>query len=229
MSQEDNNNIYILEEEEEKEIDDSPYNYASLKEVPNEDGNEEKTSERGAFSYLFRIMFNPVEGWKLLRRERVSTERLQSGCFYPILAFLAVSKFADYFYSVNIGLSQIITASVISFVAFFLGYFCIQLIMSWILPRDMAQKFEESFGKQYTIIALSTLAMFTVLTNLLPMIWPILIFLPIWTLYLMFKGVKFFHFQSQQEMKFFVLAGAAVIFIPLLIDWALNGVLLLKI
>ena len=227
MSIEDNDNYYILEEDD-QEIDQSPLNFAAYNDEARE--NEEKEAVRHShkkspIGILFRIMFNPVEGWKILRRHKISIESLQSGCFYPILAILALSKFADYFYSVNVNLSEIITQAVISFVAFFFGYFSIPMVLSWFLPREMSEAFEHRFGKAYILISLSTLALFSIVTDLFPMIWPILIFLPIWTLYLMFKGVRFFKFAEKDELKFFMLSGAAAIGIPLLIDWGLNAIL----
>ena len=222
----EDDNIYILEEEQDP--DQSPMNFAAygdeerLKEEQEEKGtNTRKTS----FGLLMKIMFNPVEGWKSLRRSNISLEGLQAGCFYPLLALLSISEFADYFYSVNIGLSQIMTKAVVIFVSFFFGFYCIQMVLSLLLPKDMAEKYEGRFGKEYSVVALSTLALFSIITNLLPMLWPILIFLPIWTLYIMFKGARFFKFEEKQEMKFFVLAAISAIGIPLLIEWGLTELL----
>ena len=227
MSTEDRDNIYILEEENE-DIDTSPRNFAAYEdEEREEENNLEQTDEKhkSAFILLLRIMFSPVEGWKKLRRSRISIEDFQSGCFYPILALLAVSKFADYFYSVNVTLTQIISEAIVAFVAYFFGFFCIGIVLNWILPQEIAEKYESKFGKNFTMVALSTLAIFSIITDLLPMLWPILIFLPIWTLYIMFKGVRFFKMLPNQETKFYIISSIAIIGIPLLIDWALNSVL----
>lgn len=231
MSFEDNDNLYVIEEEREKEIDKSPRNFAAYN-LENEEEQEEDSegeelivSRKSAFGVLFRIMFTPVEGWKTLRRNKFSPESLQSGCFYPLLALLAMSKFVEFFYSVNVTLSEVVTQAVISFVAYFFGYFAIQMVMSWLLGEGLKEKYDTIFGKNYTIMSLSSLVLFSILINLLPMLWPVLIFLPIWSLYFMFKGVKFFHFPEGKEMKFYVMASASFIGVPLLIDWALNSIL----
>lgn len=229
MSIEDNENYYVLEEEDqEMDLDNSPLNFAAYRE---EDLQEEEKDlaipgkKRSPFASLFHIMFSPVEGWKSLRRSKISPEAFQSGCFYPLLAILAVSKFADYFYSVNVSLTKIVTESVVAFVAFFFAYFCIPVVLSWLLPKKVMEIFDERFGKEYILIALSTLTLFSIITTLLPMLWPILIFLPIWTFYIMFKGTRFFKFPQKEEMKFFVLCSSAVIALPLLIDWVLNTIM----
>ena len=225
MSIEDNENIYIIEEE--KEIDNSPMNFAAYnkEEEDVEEDFKERKSRKTTFALLFKIMFNPVEGWKSLRRSRNNIESLQGGCFYPILALLAVSHFAEFFYSVNATLSSVMTQAVVTFVAFFFSFFCIQLILSWVMPKELISAFDNTYGKEYILISLSTLALFSIITNILPMLWPILIFLPIWTLYIMFKGVRFFKLPEKYEMKFFVVSSASVIGMPLLIDWILNTIL----
>ena len=229
MSTEDNDNIYVINEKEEiNDPDNSPRNYASYDDEEREADEKEEVSEvkfASAIGMLFKIMFNPIEGWKKLRRSKISLEALQSGCFYPLLALLAVSKFAEFFYSVNVSLTQVVSQAVIAFVSFFFGFFCVQMLLGWLLPNDMVEKVEDKFGKEYTVVGLSTLALFAIVTNLFPMIWPILIFLPIWTLYILFKGVRFFKFLINQEMKFYILSCIAIIGVPMLIDWGLNSIL----
>lgn len=225
MSLEEKDNIYVLEEES-NDIDDSPVNFAAYKDEEREDLQDNDQRENiSCFGILFRIMFNPVEGWKSLRRSKVSVENLQSGCFYPLLAFLAVSNFASFFYSIDISLAQVVSKAIVAFVAFFFGYFCIQMILTWLLPDEVVKLFDNKYGKEFIIIGLSTLALFFSLTEILPMLWPILIFLPIWTIYILFKGIRFFKFPQNQEMKFFILVSTAVIGVPLIIDWALDSLL----
>lgn len=220
----ENDEIYYIIEEEDSE--ESALNFAAYENEERDTKEEDKSGKkRSPLRYLLQIMFNPVQGWKNLRRSKISIENLQSKLFYPLLSIMAISNFAEFFYSVNVSLSQVLTDSVVSFVSLFFGYFSIPIVLSWLLTKDVTKKFEEEFGKEYILVSLSTLALFKTIINILPMLWPILIFLPIWTLYLMFKGVRFFKFQTQEEMKFFVICGATTIGIPLLIDFTLNAVL----
>lgn len=228
MSIEDNDNIYILEEEEiEQDPDDSPRNFAAYKDEEREEEAELEDKKKGysAFGILFRVMFNPVEGWKKLRRNKIPVEKMQAGCFYPLLAILALSKFASFFYSVNVNLSEVLTSSIVAFVSYFFTYLCLPMLVNLLLKKDISERYENRFGKEYTLVALSTLSLFSIITNLLPMIWPILIFLPLWTIYIMFKGVRFFKLPIKDEMKFFVTLTAGVIGLPLLIEWVLNTIM----
>lgn len=225
MAQEDNENIFYNLDDSENDPDQSPYNYAIASE---EDENEE--TESGDLSVktvspwklLIGVMFNPVEGWKRIRRQKVCAERIQSSCFYPLLALLALSKFSDYIYSVNVSLKMVISQAVVAFVSYFFGYFTILFLLSVLLPKSVSENFDKDFGKTYILIGLSTLVLFAFVTNLLPMLWPILIFLPLWTLYLLYQGSRFFKLAEPQVLKFLVVVGVSVVGIPILIDWGLN-------
>lgn len=222
----ENEPMYELEEEE-SEQDDSPLNYAQTQELEEEEISEdesisEKTKKSAAFSLLFQIMFNPVQGWKKLRRQKINVEYLQGASFYPLLALLALSEFADYFYSVNITLSAVITKAVIAFVSYFFGYFSIIILLSIFLPRQLSENFEKDFGKDYIVIGLSTLAIFSIITNILPMLWPILIFLPLWTIYLLYQGSRFFKLPENKVPRFMIVTIVSIIGVPLLLDWALT-------
>lgn len=236
MSFEDNDNFYVLKEDE-KEKDESALNYASYVYQEEDDttekvdisddmeGEDTRIKGKNVFGVLFRIMFNPVEGWKALRRSHINVEKIQSACFYPLLAVLAVCNFVEFFYSVNVSLTSVVTQAVVDFVSFFFAYLSIPIMLTWFFTKENIEKIEESYGKKFILISLSTLVLFSIMIKLLPILWPILIFLPIWTIYIMFKGVRFFRFSKNEEMKFYILSVVGVIGTPILIDWILNTVM----
>lgn len=226
--QEDNlkeDNIYIYNEEEDP--DDSPYNFASIEnqEEDEEQLNEEEDKKKHPFSLLLEVMFNPVQGWKRIRRLKLTAENMQSGCFYPLLAILALSKFSDYFYVAKANLSMVVSQAIVAFVSYFFGYFCVIIFMKNIFSKPVSDYMESNFGKIFIMLPMSTLVLFSIFTNLFPMLWPILIFLPLWTLYIMYKGIRFFKLGQSQVLKFTVLSCVSVIGFPELIDWLLNMIL----
>lgn len=225
MSEQDNNNIYILEEKKNEPGSSSDENLIEEDDVDETEGDEEEDKRRSVFLNLLEIMFNPVEGWKKIRRNKITVEEIQSGCFYPLLAVLAVSQFVDYFYTGNFNLGALVTEAVVAFVSYFLGYFCIMLVLSLVLPKEIFANIEDNFGKVYVITGLSTLVIFSIFTELLPMLWPVLIFLPLWTVYILYKGSRFFKLEESKELKFMIISCAVIIGMPYLIDWGLNQIL----
>lgn len=226
MTEEKEDNLYIYNEED-QDIDDSPYNYAveTDEEETASQGEIGKKKQTSPLRLLLDVMFNPVEGWKKVRRGKIDVQILQSSCFYPLLALLALSNFSEYFYSVDVTLSGIITKAVVSFVSFFFGYFSIIMILKTFLPKNISEYFNERFGQDFIVLSLSTMAIFSIVINLLPMLWPVLIFLPLWTIYIMYKGSKYFKMNENQTIKSIVWIFGSVIGVPILIDWILNALL----
>lgn len=211
--------IYNIEDDE----DDDPWgiNYAQASNYIIEDEEGEENPDDSAndsisspFLSMLRVLLAPVEGWKVIRRKKLSVERAQAECFYPLLAILAVSNFISYVYVPRITLSQIIVAGVVDFVSFFFGYFCIMIFLKTILPSVNRKVIDSEFGKVFVVISLSSLALFWLITNLLPMIWAILIFLPLWTIYIICRGIRFFNIPERGTLRFTVFVTSSIIGFP---------------
>lgn len=189
------------------------------------DYSEKAEDKKSPFLLMLNVLFNPVEGWKKMRREKLKPEKFQSDCFYPLLALLAVSKFSALFYSPKISVSSMIVDGVVAFVSFFFGYFCILVLVKALLNKKASSVFETDFGKNFVILSLSTLSLFSIFTDLLPMLWPILIFLPLWTIYIICKGIRFFRLSENGSVRQTVIICSSIVGIPYLISWLLGMIL----
>lgn len=204
----------------EKNITDGPDSYVledSEETSPGQPGNR-----KSPFLLMLEILFNPVVGWKSLRRAKITAETMQSECFYPLLAILAVSEFAQLFYSSSVTLSEVLIDAVVSFVSFFAGYYCIMLALELFLPKEAKVRFNTEFGKVFVLTALSTLCLFFIAIELLPILWSLLIFLPLWTVYVICRGVRFFIFPENCKLRCTIILCLLTIGVPTLIDWALK-------
>lgn len=230
MEEREDDNLYELPEEEDED-DKWGLNYAQASHYVVEDDDEESEDDNlkekriAPFLIMLKILFSPVEGWKSLRRAKISVEKAQSECFYPLLAILGASSFILFAYIPNITFTQVVVRGFISFLSFFFGYFCVVILLKLILPKYNRHVFETEYGKVFLIMSLSTLSLFAILTELLPMLWAILIFLPVWTIYSMCKGMKFFKLPDRGTLRFTVFVCCSVIIVPYAIDIFLEIIL----
>ncbi len=230
---EDNIYVYVDDEEyeeEEVDIDNSPFNYAQIPDgviesYLEEEESDDKRRDISVFLILLKLLSNPVEGWKEVRREKITVDEAQRNCFYPLLALLAVSHFATLLYSSRVTLPQVILGSVTSFVGYFAGFFCIVLLLKLLLPKDADKCMDTNFGKVFVILNLSSLCLFFTAMELLPMLWPVLIFLPLWTVYVICRGTRFFRFPEDKTIQCIGLMCILIVGLPSLIEWGLNEVL----
>lgn len=242
MNEEESFQEYNLEDDDrmgdssagtdESDLDNSPLNYSQAHKYEEESNESEAVNQEKAkphnvsvFGSLLKTLINPVEGWKSVRRHKISPEVAQRECFNPLLAVLAVSKFAQLAYSSSITVSDVLVDAVISFVSFFFGYFCILIVLKMVMPKNVSSLFDTDFGKIFVIFGLSSLCLFMTLIELLPMLWAVLIFLPLWTVYIICRGVKFFKFPDQHQILNTALLNLIIIGVPMAISWGLGIIL----
>lgn len=198
--------------------DDSPYAYGYvLDDEPEEEASPEDVKvSKNLFLLLAKIMSTPVEGWKSFRRLKLKPEAVASGCFYPLAALAAVSKFAGMYYDS----SQDVHASVLGafgiFISFFFGYFTSLLGARLLLPVVVKENLPKEVARGYIMINMSTLAIFMTLYNCLPMLEPIVVFMPLWTIYLIFKGVKILRVPKEKTAVTECILTLCIIGAPLL-------------
>lgn len=187
-----------------------------------EDDEEETDKKRGsAFALLFKILSTPVEGWKELKRRKYLPEDIASGIFFPSIALASISVFAEMIYT-TVGVSECLMGALNAFISFFFGYFTVILLSGIILPKSSKGVIKKDIGKEFVMVNLSTLALFYAAIKLFPMIDPVLVFLPIWTIYLIYKGVRILRIPEGVETRTKILFTFLIIGAPLLWSYLMD-------
>lgn len=225
--------IYVYKEDEESPSEDCldtsgpNFSQAEYEEAP-ENGSPTSGQDAGhpakqpsPFVILLNILINPVEGWKMMRRAKHSPEKVMGECFAPLLSLLFISRFSDILYSTGKSAYDMITGGIASTVAMFFSYFCIVIFARMLAPKYFGSPLTSSFGKSFILYSLSSLCIFFALPEIFPMLWAVLIFLPLWTAYTIFKGARFFRFPAKKESTCTLVLTVAIIGMPILINMVL--------
>lgn len=212
---------YVLPEEEDEEMEDE--------EGINPAGSLDSTGGDGggnpvAILLMFRTLLTPVDGWKALKRVHFSPDKFASACFYPLTALASVSQFAELLYGADTPLSTLIVSALRVFMSFFLGYFLI-LLVGKVLIKGSKSVFDSEFGKIFVMDSLSSLAVFYSLILFLPMLEPVLVFLPLWTIYAICRGVRFLRLPSDSVTIATCLLSLIIIGMPLVVGWLFSLVI----
>lgn len=186
---------------------------------------EEPRKRKTPLELMFGIMLNPVEGWKSLRRSKYTPDEISAKCFYPLSALAAASQFVALVYHPDMEMSDILVKALITFICFFFGNFIILPLLKILLPKSIKDFSETDFGKEFVMMMLSTLALFYVAITLLPMIEPVLVFLPLWTIYLISKGTKFIKIPKDKTVGATGMLCVVIIGTPLLVNWIFTSIL----
>lgn len=201
-------NVYVLEDDEPE----------TNPEEPQQNGKRKNS----LIALFLKIMTTPIEGWKELKRRKASNESIAGSIFYPMVALAALSQFAALFYDEDVTLNVAVTNATIIFVAFFFGYFTMQLVAPVLMPKECRDIVRTDLGKNFMMINTATLALFYVIYSVLPLLEPLMVFLPLWTIYLVFKGVKIFRIAREKEARVQFTLCAIIIGMPVLWYWVIE-------
>lgn len=176
---------------------------------------EESPGKKHPVLLLLSMMINPVEGWKNIRRAHLKPEEVASKCFYPLVTLASMSEFMAYIYTVPESISSVLIQALNVFISFFFGYFLVILLERILLPASCREKAASEYGREFVMYLLSTLTLFYTLSNCVPMLEAVWVFLPLWTIYLASKGIRFFKFPDHRITMITVLICAFIILSPI--------------
>lgn len=189
-----------------------------------EDYEDNSGQNRNPVIMMLRTLLTPIEGWKAIRRSKITPESFAAGCFYPLIAFASVSEFCGLIYGEDISVSTLLVKALLVFLAFFLGYFGTLVVGRLLIPEGN-RILDEKFGKVFVMNVISTLAVFFILLMALPMLEPILVFLPLWTIYVICRGTRFLRFREGKEASSTCILCFLVIGMPLFMGWIFSEII----
>ena len=170
---------------------------------------------------VFKTIATPVSGWKELKRAHVQPEDMAALSFYRLLALAAASCFADYIYNPDVTLTGTLTNAVVEFVKYFLGYFAVMATCK-ILPDEIRYRMEMPFGRNFVMTAMCSLVVWSILLQWIPIAAPVLSFLPLYTVYMVFKGVKYLRIPENRHVLSASVISAISILAPYIIGFLFN-------
>lgn len=177
----------------------------------------ERTNRYSSFRLLFNLMVNPTEGWKNIRRAGQKPEKVARDCFYPLTALASAAVFIQYIYGTAESINNILITALTVFISFFMSYFLIMLLEKIVLPKSYSAVSESDYGRNYTMYLLSTLTLFYTLSCAVPMLDAVWVFLPIWTIFIASKGVRFFKFKDSRTTLLTCIISALIILSPIML------------
>lgn len=185
--------------------------------APIENGTPKR--QVSAIVLLGEILLTGTAGWKQLRRARFTPEKAASGCLYPIIALGAACKFAGWFYQPEFNISATLIEAVTFFAAFFFAYFAVPVVCKCLFPSEAKQKTDTAYFKLVVQYSLASLALFCIPAEVLPILNPIAVFLPIWTVFIITKAVRFLRFSPSCQNRCLVTLALTTILLPYLFIW----------
>lgn len=191
----------------------------------NHSNTETPASKPKVIPHILEILLNPVNGWKRFHTLKQKPGYVAMHSLFPVALLAGLSEFSALIFDGRESVAALFKSSLITFLAFFFGYFLIRTAADFLLPSDARKIIRTDKGRNFLLVVVTTLAFFSALPNFLPMLEPILVFLPLWTLYIIFRGMKALRIGKDKETITATILCILVIGIPLLCSRILDDIL----
>lgn len=184
---------------------------------------KEEERRQTLWSLFPRILTMPASGWERVKRNGPSPDIATLRFLLPVSLLSGASELFTMIYQPGQHeFSDILVAGFIFFFSYFLGYYLSLVFAKMFLPK--AAKFfpSSNYGKLLTMTGVATLAIFHILYKVLPFFDFVLEFLPIWTIFLIFKGMRISDIEPEKNAFSMGVMCVVIIACPVLMEWILT-------
>ena len=170
--------------------------------------------------WLFvKLICGPVEGWKAIRRAKLSARAFEFGCFFPWILAAGLSSIADFMHNSAATTASVLTKGITTAVAYILTYYGTAILCEIMLPQKVCKALRTSFGSIFIMAAILPLVLARIIGAWMPILVPALFFMPIYSIYLVVKGVKFLRIPTDTHNKTIAWVSIASIGLTLLFNY----------
>lgn len=174
---------------------------------------------------MLKTLSSPLQGWRELKNTGLGPEAVGCRLYFPMCGIAACSEFINLIYDADATVHSCLIAAILLFIAFFFGYYTALLFASMLLPKEERKILNTNFAKSFLMIAMSTLVLFYILYNIIPILGPVIGFFPLWTVYSIYKGVKvvkLLRVREEYTSRVWIVLSAACIISPMFWNWLLD-------
>lgn len=207
---------YALDEKEEAPL---TYNIDDTAAEAPAQAPVQQPSLRHPVMSLLKLMATPVQGWKDLKNQKFSSLEAATRCFWPLLILSSITSYIGPFLDVTMTWTDTILKSLGIFMTFLLSNYAILVGAKILLPKSEKKRLDTAFGHVFVMTCLSSLMLAVILWNLLPMLTPLLVFMPIYTIYLVVRGAKYLRISPEALQTSTIRLCVLILGMPMLFYW----------
>ena len=168
--------------------------------------------------YIIQLIMNPRRGWEDVASDNPSPRRMLMSGLLPLIVLTSLTYFVRVFYFTDFTVVDAIQGAVINAVAYFATYFIAVFAISLRIPymekddEDMLSMDEASARVEiFSACIVGLLLLITFVSNLIPLDISLLHYLPLYSVYVIWKGAEFLRIDLPKIGHFMILAVLPII------------------
>lgn len=173
---------------------------------------------------LIRMFVSPLRAWKRLKNSGLTPDEVSSKMFYPLIAVASLGQFLHKIYNPALSLGFLLEGAIGVFISFFLGYFLVLVLCRGVLPGDGKEKIDTLYGRTWLQYIFSTLCIFYFIYEAVPVLEPVIVFAPLYTLYITLRGTRFLRMKEGNESSVGWTVGLLSVGVPYGINYLFEAI-----
>lgn len=163
---------------------------------------------------LLQLVLAPKEGWEDIAIDDREPSSLMAAGFFPILILASATVFMSMVYHMSVEISVLIQRAVVMLMKYVVTYFIGLWTFGALLPRYTVEEPDERHIQTFLSYSVSLMAIVSILANCLPMELPVIKFLPLYVLLIMFRGATYLDIRPGCHVSFVIMAFCSVMLPP---------------
>lgn len=217
--------VYDISGHSESVMTDTEYNLEENSAQPDNGGHNNRKRHRNPILLLLNMMVSPRVGWRAIKRARLTPEQACAKLFYPAIGLASISNFAHLLYATGDSLVEELTNAIITFSSFFFAYYLLFIFAKLLLKKASAEIITDSFGKVFVAFSSATLCLFYILYCCLPMLEPLIVLFPLWTVFVIFRGIRILRIPKNEESGAAVRLSVLIVGLPIGVGYLFSLIL----
>ena len=168
------------------------------------------------------VIVSPKVGWDEVKHSCITTGRLLSSTFLPMLVVLAVTSFVPMVYDVSLTLVESLMTAIIKFSSYLVTFHFTAYLLGSIYPELVQSQGGVDRMNDYIIYNLIFLILLEIIKNLLPVDFAPIFFMMFYMPFIAYKGVDYLGVKKSKQTSFSIVAGLLMLFMPQGLVWLLG-------
>lgn len=166
---------------------------------------------------IILIIIAPRVGWDDVNRSSVTTLRLLSCAFIPLLIILAVSEFIPLFYDTTISLFETLLKSILVVSSYFITYYITSFLISGFYPELAKTNAGVERVNDFTLYCIMYLIFLNIIANVLPIDFTPIYFLMLYLPWIAYRGTEYLGVKKEKLPVFVAFSSLLMLMTPQII------------
>lgn len=180
--------------------------------------NTNTSPEASAWKCFLKLFYSPTAAWHKIALTGLNSDLVARTVLYPLIALSSALEFLRIIYNTHATVAPVLQTAVITFISWFAGYFCVVLAAQNICGATVKKVIDSACGKTFVMMCMATLVVFYIIYELIPILEPLIVFTPLYTIFLITKGVAISGIEEDKTLKVSAWFAVLIIGIPIVIQ-----------